>query len=117
MTKPALCWAVQECCYSWDWWWWSVWGQYLTDAPHAGSATAFNPAFWSLRADYQREDRRAHDVCCYDTTNPDYYCNKYYELRPVGECSTRIPFSFCECSVCVCVCVCVCICMCVCFYA
>ncbi|KAK7092942.1 hypothetical protein V1264_008615 [Littorina saxatilis] len=86
----------KECCYRWSWWWWwwsSSFGQFITNGPQAGSATAFNPAFWSLRRDYQQEDRLAHDVCCYNTTS-DRYCNMYYELRPVGECSTRIPFSF-----------------------
>nr|KAG5698139.1 hypothetical protein BaRGS_001734 [Batillaria attramentaria] len=85
----------RECCYSADWWNWDIFGQYLSDAPHAGSATAFNPSFWSLRSDYQREDRQAHDVCCYNTTNSDY-CRMYYELRPIGECTTRIPFRFCR---------------------
>ncbi|KAK7485812.1 hypothetical protein BaRGS_00022912 [Batillaria attramentaria] len=83
----------KECCYSVDWSDWSTFGQYLSDAPHAGSATAFNPAFWSLRSDYQLEDRQAHDICCYNTTNSDY-CRMYYELRPIGECTTRIPFRF-----------------------
>ncbi|XP_070174967.1 uncharacterized protein [Littorina saxatilis] len=83
----------KECCYTWDWWQWSSFGQFISDPPHAGSATAFNPAFWSLQSDYQREDRQAHDVCCYNTTS-DRYCNAFYELRPVGQCSSRIPFSF-----------------------
>ncbi|XP_025082446.1 uncharacterized protein LOC112557056 isoform X3 [Pomacea canaliculata] len=88
----------QECCYRWRWNWWNWWdwssnGQFIADAPDAGSATAFNPVFWSLRADYQREDREAHDICCYNTTSPEY-CQMYYELRPVRTCTTRMPFSF-----------------------
>ncbi|KAK7092711.1 hypothetical protein V1264_008414 [Littorina saxatilis] len=85
----------KECCYAWNRGQWSSFGQFISDPPHAGSATAFNPAFWSLQSDYQREDRQAHDVCCYNTTK-DGFCKAFYRLRPVGKCSSRIPFSFCE---------------------
>ena len=81
----------QECCFR-------IGGLFgvtlLQDKPSAGGMLGYNPAIFSLLRRHRTEDRRAHDVCCYKSA-PEY-CRLYYELRPVGWCSRRATFSFCE---------------------
>ncbi|KAK7446068.1 hypothetical protein BaRGS_00040292, partial [Batillaria attramentaria] len=66
----------------------------ITDPPNAGHATAFNPSFRSLVADYNREDKEAHYACCVKSTK-DKLCKNFYDLRPLQtSCSYNLPLRF-----------------------
>ena len=81
----------QECCYQFAR---QGAGSLVEDPPNAGGLLAYNPIFYNLRAQHRKEDRKAHRVCCKKAA-PEY-CRQYYELRPVGRCSNRASFRFCE---------------------
>ncbi|KAK7478693.1 hypothetical protein BaRGS_00030078, partial [Batillaria attramentaria] len=64
-----------------------------TDAPNAGSALAFNPSYPSYAVNYTREDEEAYSTCCLKSSSSES-CDKYYELRPIGQCGPSLPFRF-----------------------
>ncbi|KAK7476342.1 hypothetical protein BaRGS_00032401 [Batillaria attramentaria] len=83
----------KECCYSFDETNQVTYQQLIMDPPYAGSAVAYNPAYYDQRQQYQREDRQGHEMCCLKSSHP-HYCQLYYQLRPVGECRPNNPFRF-----------------------
>ena len=74
---------------------WATYNQLIMEAPYAGPALAYNPAYWALRENHQRDDRDGHDACCIRSSKVTY-CKLFYKLRPIGQCRANIPFRFCE---------------------
>ena len=68
---------------------------FIQDKPDAGSATAYNPSFPLLYQKYIQEDKLAYEKCCIKA-NSTKHCDKYYELRPIGDCIPEQPFRFGE---------------------
>ncbi|KAK7483626.1 hypothetical protein BaRGS_00025179, partial [Batillaria attramentaria] len=63
-------------------------GSFITNAPDAGSCTAYNPAFTYMYADYLHEDKLGYQACCKDSSS-DGLCEAFYALRPTGDCASE----------------------------
>ncbi|KAK7092802.1 hypothetical protein V1264_008492 [Littorina saxatilis] len=64
----------------------------VQDKPDAATLTAYNPFFPETYRHYVQEDKMAYDDCCLKSNS--LLCDKFYELRPVGDCESDPPFVF-----------------------